>query len=59
MEKKYYTAKEASEEINVSVKMIYKLIESREIPYTKIGSKILIPIHLFNDWIAKNTYQSV
>lgn len=59
MEKKFYTAKEAAERVTISVKMIYKLIENRQIPYTKIGSKILIPIEPFNEWITKNTYQAV
>ncbi|HBD94626.1 MAG: hypothetical protein A2355_08280 [Spirochaetes bacterium RIFOXYB1_FULL_32_8] len=57
MEKKFYTAKEAACFVSVSVKMIYKMVENKKIPYTKIGSKVLIPVNDFETWLNANTHK--
>jgi excisionase family DNA binding protein len=55
MDNKYYTIKETAELLNISNKLIYKLISYNEFPYVKIGSRFLIPSSLLEDYIEKQT----
>jgi excisionase family DNA binding protein len=54
-EKQYLTVKETAETINVSNKLIYKMVLENKIPFTKICNKILIPQILLNEWLDKKT----
>jgi len=51
MPKKYITVKEASEYFGLSESTLYHLSARREIPMLKYGSKVLIPMDEFDDWL--------
>ena len=55
MEKKYYTIKETADMINISRQKLYQMIQQKEFPYLKIGSRILIPIDQLEKYLADNT----
>jgi excisionase family DNA binding protein len=55
MDKKFYTIKETAALIKVSRQQIYSLIKQNKFPHTKIGSRIIIPVNLLDDYLKKNT----
>lgn len=48
------TVKELSEVLGISLNTAYAAIHRMEIPYRKIGSRILIPRVLFSEWLANH-----
>lgn len=55
-EKLYLTVKETAQSINISDKLIYKMIQDNKIPHTRISNKILIPKNHLDEWLRKNTF---
>ena len=51
--KKYLSITETSEYFGLSKWTLYRLSARREIPMLKYGSKILIPIDDFENWLEK------
>ncbi len=50
---KFLTVKEAAEVLRVGPRTIYGYIYSRQIPYVKLGGKILIPANELEAFISK------
>lgn len=46
-----YTVKEASEMLGISKSRLYEMVQFGEIPYMKIGGKILLPKKEFESWL--------
>lgn len=46
-----YTVKEASEMLGLSKSRLYEMVQFDEIPYMKIGGKILLPKKEFESWL--------
>lgn len=46
-----YTIKEASEMLGISKSRLYEMVQFGEIPYMKIGGKILLPKKEFESWL--------
>ena len=46
--------KQLSEYLNISTSLIRKLVRKNEIPYNKIGSKILFPKSGVDNWLKNN-----
>jgi excisionase family DNA binding protein len=55
MENKYYTIKETAEILKVSRQQLYQLVKKNNFPHTKIGSKIIVPSKLLDEYLKKNT----
>lgn len=53
--KQYYSVKEAAEVMNVSTATIRRMVERKELPYIKAGSRVLIPIKHFDKWQKEST----
>lgn len=49
------TVKSLSEWIKISSKVIYRLIDKKEIPYIKIGGKYLFDKQQILDWLKFNS----
>jgi excisionase family DNA binding protein len=49
------TVKTLSEWIKISSKVIYRLIDKKEIPYIKIGGKYLFDKQQIVDWLKINS----
>jgi len=58
MKKTYFSVKEAAEFSGLSKWYLYKLTALRAIPICKIGSRCLIPVEDFKNWIDKNRIDS-
>lgn len=46
--------KQLSEYLNISISLIRKLVRKSEIPYNKIGAKILFPKSDIDIWLKNN-----
>jgi excisionase family DNA binding protein len=46
-----YTVKEAAEMLGLSRSRLYEMVQFDEIPYMKIGGKILLPKKEFESWL--------
>lgn len=46
--------KQLSEYLNISISFIRKLVRKNEIPYNKIGAKILFPKSDVDNWLKNN-----
>jgi len=51
----FLTVKELSQWIRLSCSKIYSLIGSNEIPYSKIGGKILFDKEKISNWIEEKS----
>lgn len=51
MNKAMYTIQELSDFLSISQSMIRKLVRNNDIPYLRIGSKLLFPIIEINVWL--------
>lgn len=52
---RYITAQEAATHLRVTSKTIYELCKRDEIPHTRVGRSVRIPLEPFNRWIRENT----
>ena len=46
--KQYYSVKETAEVMNVSTATIRRMVDRKELPHIKAGSRVLIPIKHFD-----------
>ena len=53
----YVRPKVAAEQLDVSVKLVYKLVARGELQALKIGRCVRISLASLNDFIARNTQQ--
>jgi excisionase family DNA binding protein len=51
----FITVKTLSDWIKISSKVIYRLIDKKEIPYIKIGGKYLFDKQQIVDWLKLNS----
>lgn len=49
------STKEVSDYLNINEKKIYQLVKENEIPYTRVGGKIIFVREIIDRWIYKNT----
>jgi excisionase family DNA binding protein len=56
--KRYLTVKELSEWVNLSKSHIYALKSKNEIPFVKIGGKLLFDSDRISEWIEKQQQTS-
>jgi excisionase family DNA binding protein len=57
--KKYLTVSEAAKYLNIADWTVYELIRERQIPHSKIKSKILIDIKDLDAFFKKNRVQNL
>ena len=55
MEKRFLTIREASQYLNVSESLLYKLVETKKIPHIRIGRKILFDLKKLDQYIEENS----
>ena len=56
MEKRFLTLKETAEYMNLSSSLLYKLVETKQIPHIRIGRKILFDRQKFERFIDENSH---
>lgn len=52
---KFLNAKELAKYISLSVSYIYKLTSRNEIPFIKVGGKVLFEIEAIESWLKSNS----
>lgn len=55
MEKLVYTVHETAQILNIGMNKAYELIQQKQIPFVRVGRKILIPKQALQSWLA-STY---
>ena len=53
---RFLTLKETSGYLNVSVHLLYRLVETKQIPHTRIGRKILFDRQKLERFIDENSH---
>jgi excisionase family DNA binding protein len=51
MNKLVYNASEASKVLNIGMNKMYELVNNNQIPFIRVGRKILIPKKELNKWL--------
>ena len=54
MEKLAYTVQEAAEVLNIGLNKTYELIQQNQIPFIRVGRKILIPKKTLEKWLIES-----
>jgi excisionase family DNA binding protein len=57
--KKYLTVNEAAEYLNIASSTVYELIRERQIPHSKIKTKILIDVKDIDNFFRKNKVKDI
>ena len=51
MEKTTMSVQELSSQLGISLPTAYELVKSKGFPSTRIGTRILIPVDAFREWL--------
>ena len=57
MSKDVMDANEVAEYLGISPSTVYKKVEYREIPFTKVGSLLRFPKWLIDEWLTRTAVQ--
>ena len=55
MEKTTMSVQELSAQMGISLPKAYELVKSPEFPTIRIGTRILIPVDAYKEWLLKNS----
>lgn len=55
MEKTTMSVQELSSQMGISLPKAYQLVKSPEFPTIKVGTRILIPIEAYREWLFRNS----
>ncbi|MBQ0071939.1 MAG: helix-turn-helix domain-containing protein [Spirochaetales bacterium] len=55
MEKTTISVQELAAQLGISLAKTYELVKRPGFPTIRIGTRILIPVELFNDWLRRNS----
>ena len=53
--KRLLTIEEMAELTGLSIQTLYKMVNHRRIPYTKVGRLLRFDRHLIDEWLQDNT----
>ena len=57
MERTIMSVQELSAQMGISLPKAYELVKTPGFPTLRIGTRILIPIDAYKDWLMKNAVQ--
>ena len=57
MEKRFLDVRECSKYLNISIYLLYRLVETKAIPHTRIGRKILFDIKKLERFIEEHSFE--
>ncbi len=55
MNRKTMSVSELASQLGISLAKAYELVRRPGFPVIKIGTRILIPVELFDEWLRKET----
>ena len=55
MEKATLSVRDLSEKLGISLPKAYELVKQPGFPVLKIGSRVLIPVDAFREWLCTNS----
>lgn len=50
------SVKELSSQMGISIPKAYELVKTEGFPKIRIGTRILIPVEAFNEWLKKHSH---
>ncbi|MBT3182295.1 MAG: helix-turn-helix domain-containing protein [Deltaproteobacteria bacterium] len=53
------TVKEAAEYLRLAESTIYKMVSRRDIPFMKIGTRVIFDLEMLAEWVEAHTVQPV
>jgi len=56
LEKRFLSLRETSEYMNLSASLLYKFVETKQIPHIRIGRKILFDVKKLERFIDENSF---
>jgi len=59
VQKRFLDVHECSKYLNISTHQVYKMVETRQIPVTRIGRKLLFDLKRLERWIEENSCEPV
>jgi len=59
MQKRYLTLKEAAQYLGLSESYLYKATAKKEIPFIRLGRKLIFDIRKLDDLMKQNTIEAV
>lgn len=59
MEKRFLNVKQCADYLNISIHFVYKLVEEKKMPHTRIGRKIIFDIQKLEHFISENSFEVV
>ena len=57
MEKTTMNVQELASQMNISLPKAYKLVKAPGFPVIHVGSRILIPVEAYKEWLLKTSIQ--
>ena len=57
MERRTMSVQELSAQMGISLPKAYELVKTPGFPTLRIGTRILIPIDAYKEWLMKNSMQ--
>ena len=57
MEKTTMNVQELAAQMNISLPKAYKLVKTQGFPVIHVGSRILIPVEAYKEWLLKTSIQ--
>jgi len=56
--RKTLTVKELARELSIGLNAAYNLVNTEGFPALRIGTKIVVPVELLDDWIRENAREN-
>ena len=57
MKQRFLNVRECSEYLNISTYLLYRMVETKQVPHTRIGRKILFDVKKLERFIDENSFE--
>lgn len=57
MEKETISVQEPSSQMGISLPKAYELVKEKDFPVIRIGTRMLIPVDVFREWLIIHSFQ--
>jgi len=57
MEKSTISVQELSSQMGISMPKAYELVKTPGFPTIRVGTRILIPVEAYREWLLKNSHK--
>ena len=57
MKQRFLNVRECSEYLNISTYLLYRMVETKQVPHTRIGRKVLFDVKKLERFIDENSFE--